>query len=628
MPGSNNTEAEAKTLDSLKSLRDSVVDTRPQILPYSQNANLLWNDLDSLIPADSSLGNVQWYTPMLQSWVPIGNIGSPGSPEIPLLYIQPRRHLYSGIYIASSYMFTPENFDFHRVGQAYTQFDYSQGDGGLIGINALHSQNFSPTWNVTLNYRSLLNDNHYVGDNQDNLVRNIAFGSDYSSLNKRYKQQIILTWNRNRRNENFGILNDTLFYGDNSSQSDWSLRKFGIYYPTSQSASSFLSNTKHVFKHRYYLDTNFDWSIEQAVTFSRDRFEYADRSYDSSVYLNPLRFGGTSIQDSSAWRQWNHKLGVNWKSSSMPLSAQIYHEISTLKYLYQANDSQRWINNYNQQNLGISSILKSKNIWFTLDGSYTFTGYGIGAHFFEVQSVYKDSLSEFGVNFINQNQPVSIYFNYFQNALTDFNSAKNNFTSNQLLKVHWKKRKNSLQLLTALTLGSSKNTALFFSPESPVQINSWSYLQNQITTQYQGDNWGLYISSFYQFNSINENQNKWFPNWFGRFGFSYQNDAFSKALFYRLGVDFTYSTRYNAINYNPIYRNFQFTSASNLELGNYPIISLYGITRIQTVDIFFKYEHWNEWVILPNVNRRYERISNYPIQPARFRFGFQWKFWN
>jgi len=630
LPRSNNTEAETKTLDSLKKLRDSTIDTRPQILPYSQNAHLLWNDLDTFIPADSTLGNVQWYTPLLNSWIPIGNIGSPGSPEIPLLYSQPRKHIYSGIYIAPSYMFTPENFDFHKVGQAFTQFDYSQGDGGLIGINALHSQNFSPTWNVSLNYRSLINDNHYVGDNQDNLIRNIAFGSDYSSINDRYKQQIIITWNRNRRNENFGILNDTLFYGDASSQSDWSMRKFGIYFPTNQSANSFLSNTKHILKHSYIIDTNRNWSIEQIVTFARDRFEYTDRSYDSSIYLRPLRFGGTSIQDSSAWRQWNHSLGINWKSKIIPLNAQLYHEISTLKYLYKANDSQRWINNYNQQNIGVNSIYKSNNLWFTVNGTFTMSGYGVGAHFIELQSLYRDSLTEYGIKLLNQKQPFSIYLNYFQNAFSDFtlNAAFNNYVSNQLLKIHWKKKKNNLQVLTSLTLGSSKNSPLFFNADKPLQISSWNYFQNQITTQYQGNNWGLYLSSFYQINSINENQNKWFPNWFGRFGFSYQNDAFKKALFYRIGADFTYSSSYIGIGYNPVYHNFQFSTSTNLELGNYPVISFYGITRIQTVDIFFKYEHWNEWLILPKTNNRYERISNYPMQPARFRFGFQWKFWN
>ncbi len=630
MPRSNNTEAEAKTLDSLKSLRDSIVDTRPQILPYTQNACKLWNELDTFIPADSSLTNVQWYTPMQQSWKPIGNIGSPGSPELPLYFSDPQKHIYTGLNTAYTYMFSPENFNFHRVGQAFTQFDYSQGDGGLIGMNALHSQNFSPTWNVSLNYRSLINDNHYVGDNQDNLIRNIAFGSDFTSLNTRYRQQIILTWNRNRRNENFGLLNDTLFYGVDSSQTDWSLRKFGIYYPTNQTASSFLSNTKHLFKHKYFLDTTLNWSLEQSIVFTRDRFEYTDRSYDSSVYLQPLRFGGSSLQDSSAWRQWNHKLGINWKSNFIPISTQIFHEYNTLKYLYQANDSQRWVNSYNQNNIGLNSIFRFNKILFTLDGSYTLSGYGKSAHYFEVQSTYKDSLSEFGVRLLNQNQPFSIYFKYFQNAFSDFKSGPeiNDFTSNRLVKLHWQRKQSRLQLLTSLTFGSSNNTPLFFTANVPAQINNWNYLKNQITTQFQGDNWGVYISSFYQFNSINEQQNQWFPNWFGRFGFNYQNDAFKKALFYRLGVDFTYYSKYNSLNYNPIYHNFQFNQTSNLVLGNYPIISFYAISRIQTIDIFFKYEHWNEWIILPNVNKRYETILQYPIQPGRFRFGFQWKFWN
>jgi hypothetical protein len=117
------------------------------------------------------------------------------------------------------------------------------------------------------------------------------------------------------------------------------------------------------------------------------------------------------------------------------------------------------------------------------------------------------------------------------------------------------------------------------------------------------------------------------PSLHANFGFAYQNTLFKKAISYRIGADIQYTSSYNQLQYRIDAAQYYMGSNSRI-LGNYPIADIYLITRIQTIDIFFKYEHLNEWIVSPVFNKRYESTYQYPIQPARFRFGFTWKFWN
>jgi hypothetical protein len=108
----------------------------------------------------------------------------------------------------------------------------------------------------------------------------------------------------------------------------------------------------------------------------------------------------------------------------------------------------------------------------------------------------------------------------------------------------------------------------------------------------------------------------------------YQNEAFDQALLFRIGVEGTYTSQYMQINYRPDAGAFYWNTNNLNPLGNYPVFDVFISGRIQTVDLFLKYEHLNEWLIVPGFNNRYEQVYKYPIEPYRLRFGFNWRFWN
>ena len=162
---------------------------KPAIIPYIQKATLLWNRLDTLVQQDSQLLLNHRYSPENRSIQPLLNLGVYGGPLIKLSSKKNVFGLNSGILLNDVASINPDNFLFRKVGQAFTQFDYSQGAGGYVGLEALHSQNFSPTWNVSIDYRSVLNEDMYVGANQDNLGRNLGIGSRF--IKKPVKRRVI-----------------------------------------------------------------------------------------------------------------------------------------------------------------------------------------------------------------------------------------------------------------------------------------------------------------------------------------------------------------------------------------------------------------------------------------------------
>jgi hypothetical protein len=145
--------------------------------------------------------------------------------------------------------------------------------------------------------------------------------------------------------------------------------------------------------------------------------------------------------------------------------------------------------------------------------------------------------------------------------------------------------------------------------------------------------WYLQAAAFAQTNSLSNKDSNWvlpnlgLPVLNTKISVAYQNTLFKKAIYYRIGTDIQYISAYNRLQYRMDATMFYVDQQSNT-LGNYPIADAYVLMRIQTIDLFFKYEHFNEWFVSPVLNLRTETTFQYPIQPARFRFGFTWKFWN
>lgn len=607
---------------------------KPRNFPKQISAYRHWFHVDTLRSIDSQLLLNHRYTPYQNSPQPILDLGTPGSPQILASHNRYKGGFALGLPLADAFLINPSNFKFHEVGQPYTRFQYSQGAGSYTGLEALHTQNFSPTWNITVNYRSVLNEDMFTGATQDNLTRNIGLGSNYISQNARYEQQIILSWNRNRRLENGGFQHDTLFYGTTQNQSETPIiRSFGIYVPTLNNAESFLSNTYHQVKQRYFYNSKKQQYIWHAAHYQNDRFTYSDKSRDSGYYGNTYNYSKTIVDDSTSLKYGTQNLGWGLRDTqSLGIFAlEIAYRFQHAHLRSQISDTLRQSLWKTSHGYHVNAHWKRPKQLLQLEYHQQLSGYLNGNHFLRAvaQHRWNDSLY-IEVQLLNEKQSPNLFQNYFLSNHFDFRGklTPDHKISQTELSSRISYHSQKIDFDAGLQLGNMQGDIRSISTATPQILSDYQYIQSTLSLRYNtSDHWMLIASTHLQRNNAKEWDNLGFPALFARLGLSYQNNAFAKALIYRLGFDASYASSYQASIYRADNRQF-FANSDNIALGNYPVLDVYFSGRIQTVDFFLKYEHLNHWWVLPFANSRYENTLNYPIQPDRFRFGFIWHFWN
>lgn len=620
------------------------------------------------------------------------NLGEPGSPVYTGFEINTLQDIVNpGCNPFGSQIQRARDMDFYRAFAPFAEFNYLQGPGKTIALNALHTQNFSPGWNVTLDYRSIINQEQYTGSGQNNQFRNIKLGSLYQSTNNRYKQIIALTWNRSSRNENGGLAVDSLFFIPQSTEK-WGMRTLGFYNPTLTTAASKFKQFEHLFSHKYYLNKH--WALSQEVAFQRLTYEYKDSKRDTNYYGSNYFDSKTKTADSNVWHIVTHKTGIEYY---FPRMRQYRFSSLSLNYVVQ---SQTYQSKQSQFNDNFTDPTASHSVEFVSKGYgkfiprintiHTLAGYGkgsnrttVGMPIFSKIYPYKtrpiepsndtsngnciaceivgpgNSKLSWGLilYYNNQFQPTSLqqqafYSNHFlYNKELLFTGDKSNQAFFYLTKF---KKPNVANLKTP---SPAKNqTASPLADAQKVKFNSSFTIQNGTwinptmsidsvpVTQLNDAQYMSFILGFnWYFTKFSINQfisNKTFkpsqltnlfnygvPVWKSTTSLRYRTPAFHHAMDLTLGADIQYTSKFQTTYYRPDAATFV-VDANKTESGNYFELDLYAAARVQTVDVFLKVEHINEIFIIPGFNTRYQYIAGYPIQPYRIRFGLNWTFYN
>ena len=620
------------------------------------------------------------------------NLGEPGSPVYTGFEINTLQDIVNpGCNPFGSQITRARDMKFHRAFAPFTEFNYLQGPGKTIALNALHTQNFSPGWNVTLDYRSIINQEQYIGSGQNNQFRNIKLGSLYQSNNNRYKQIIAFTWNRSNRNENGGLNVDSLFFIPQPAEK-LGLRTLGFYDPTLTTASSKFKQFEHLFSHKFYLNKH--WAVSQEVTFQRLSYEYKDSKRDTNYYGSTYFDSKIKTADSNVWHIFSHKTGIEYY---FPRMRQYRFSSLSLNYVVQ---SQSYQSKQSQFNDNFTDPSASHSVEFVSKGNgkfipiinnmHTLAGYGkgsnqttVGMPIFSKIYHYKTTPIEpsndtSNGNFIacrivgpgysklswgvllyynNQFQPASLqqqafYSNHFLfNKELLFTGNKNNEAFFYLTKFKKSnvaniKTPNPATNQTASPLADAQKVK--FNTYLTIQTGTWINPTMSIDSvpvtrlndaQYMsfilGFNW--YLTKFsitqlisnktFKTSQLNNLFNYGVPVWKSTTSLRYRTPAFHHAMDLTLGADIQYTSKFQTTYYRPDAATFV-VDANQTESGNYFELDLYAVARVQTVDVFLKAEHINELFVIPGFNTRYQYIAGYPIQPYRIQFGLNWKFYN
>ena len=102
----------------------------------------------------------------------------------------------------------------------------------------------------------------------------------------------------------------------------------------------------------------------------------------------------------------------------------------------------------------------------------------------------------------------------------------------------------------------------------------------------------------------------------------YYHDLWFKVLSMQIGADVRFHTAYFAPAYMPA--TGQFHVQDEMKIGNYPVMHVYINAHLKRTRFFAQYYHINQLFMKGN----YYSMPYYPINPATFRMGLTWNFYD
>jgi hypothetical protein len=142
-------------------------------------------------------------------------LGSLGNPTRSLLFNPNLRPGFdAGFHALDAFRFGIADTRIFQTTRPYTELDYLLGSRSEQTIKILHTQNFSPTWNGSFEYRFLSSPGNFKNNNAAHSSLRIASG--FGSKNRRYSGNFIFINNRNRTATNGGIRSDTFLTTTNT----------------------------------------------------------------------------------------------------------------------------------------------------------------------------------------------------------------------------------------------------------------------------------------------------------------------------------------------------------------------------------------------------------------------------
>ncbi len=603
--------------------------TKPQVKhsdPKTMHVNEWLLGMDTFYKWDSTFGFVQRYNRATQAAIPYTDLGINATPQ-KILLIDPFSNagFQSGLNAFPLQNREPDKMQFYKAAVPFTKFSYVQGGNGFFILDGVHSQNISPTWNLTVDFTSAQNGEIYTASKQNNLHRGIMLGSNFTNHKGNYQNILITTWNRSRRVENYGLLDgtDTLFFVPDGKYST----KTPSYYPATGTASSFYATHHHVFMQKLFLDEGHKLYLFHRSDWKKEKYLYkeTDATPDTNRYGSTYNFLKGAFTDSTVWIQWNNAIGIGNaidRNSTFPLLWKAFYSADRIIYNSVYKGSANYY--YNQgvhANVNFNPYFIYK---FNLTGNadYYFAGYNAGDYRIKGDVAWNSHGFQIAAGAQSQAYAAPFYTQMFtsnyRQYISDFKKVMVNAIhgaitfENKLLKLYGNFHSglvNNFIYTDANCNFKQTNGLRFVTLQGGLNIHAGHfYMDHKFTFQTQNKTDLIPVPKFSDYMSV-----------------YYQGFLFKKAMYARMGFDIWMMGKYNGYNYNPELAAFY---PSQKNAGNYPIADVFFSGEIKNVQLFVKMEHVNQRATNYGFNNQYYAAIGYPIEPLRLRLGLTWKFYN
>lgn len=589
----------------------------------------------SFVKLDTLLGQQHTYNPIFRTSISnsyLGNLGSPYKSNIYMDRIGNEDFHFFNNYRA--YMQKPEDIVFFNTTTPYTSLYYETG--GPKGrsenlLRVLQTQNITPDWNFGISYNLISSDGQY--QNQKTKLYDFTLFSSY--VKERYSLNFVVNQNSISNEENGGVDDITkILDGDDTAEN--------IQVKLNNDAKSKLSNFNLFMKHSYGIgeekelitdeDTTYTYPVNLVYNFN---YELDSRRFKET--LGSTEFYGTNFYDDT-------KTFDKVEYSNLRNTFQIVFNENDNKWIrlgarfgivsefgkYNARDKeneyifrQKDTKIHNNEILASFYSMSGPSLNWKATGNYVFEGYRQNdfnlnyelTKWIGVKDTILNGISVKGN--LSSKRPNFILENYYGNHQQwNLNLDKSTVLE---LEIEYFNEKRGLKI--GGQFNQIDKYTYFGLNATPEQANSGiTVLTGYLEKTFKLGNFYLRQKLVGQ-NTSNKNILP-LPTFSIYSNNYYKNTFFDGALGLQIGFGVYYNTAFYTPDYMPSIG--QFYLQKDKELGDYPKLDVYVNLRIKRTRIFFMYEHLNASM----GSRNYFTSPNYPLNPAMFKYGLIWTFYN
>ena len=582
------------------------------------------------------------YNPVKLFNVAYNDLGVMGSAQSNQVFAPTTQSGFSvGLNSYNAYIWTPQDIKLYETQTPYAKLFYIMGPSKEQSLKATHAQSFMDH-QISLNIDFQLYSTIGAYKHQKSDLTRFYGGLGYRTKNSRYRANGIFYTNKQKLEENGGIINLKDFEENiesnrevietNLSTAENYIRKLGyileqsFYFSKPEPDFSKIPDTNLIqfegysvthFKKPYFDPVSHLGSIKYYFNYEQNNFRYSDSDQDSEIY-DSIPFYPT--QDSSVFFD---SIGmVKYQNEIIYSNSDYKDDPNSPKFLNYFFGGKHEYNEYYQDSVkqyfthyaliggvfvNISSFLSVLSdveyyIGDYLNNDFLFNG----KVFFKLKS----NLFTGGIK-ISHREPDWIYQSFSTSRFT----WHNNFSKTDIQQLFFKyNRKNIDVLIQVQNIGH-----LVYFNDSILPQQSPDNIQHilmQARTDFRVGHWGTDIRLIYQ--SVSHPNTIRIPEFSGKMKLFYQNILFNNALGLEMGLEVSYYTKYYANRYMPAIRSFHIQNEQ--AIGDYPFLDVYLNAKIGKARLFVRYDHFNAAMM----GYTYYASPFYPAEDASFRFGLTW----
>ena len=569
----------------------------------------------------------EFYKFMQQQKVSDNTLGlmNPGNPYLPAIFSKkPGNHDFYFLNNYQAFIKSHNDVVYFDAQKPFTRFDFTGGTKGLEIVKFIHSQNFSPYFNLTFNYDISNSNGYYL--NSASKVNALYLAGAFTK--KKYQNHFNFIFNKINSNENGGIANIDKFESgdiravDNNvilSKASSSISQLGGQYNHEYRFGQYTIDTIiRDDKHDTVLNKNLHskFSIVHDITFDRYIRKYND--IVSSFYTNYYKDSSKTL-DSTTYYQFNNKLlfCLNIHDDSTGNQMKLYAGLKNKLYIFNIDTTYKSL--YNSTYITGNLIFKHNKTNLQAEADYCVFGsdafdFNVSASLRQMFGDYLGLNAKVGYSLCH----VSTFDSYY--ASNNF-KWENDFKKNGLGTAHLDFFYEKFHLSVGANLNLLHNYIIYDYQAMPTQINK----ANMIVDVYINKTfnfWKFHWANEVAYQYISDKQYVRLPEVVGYTSLYFMTGMFSNALTLQIGLDAKMNSNFYGYAYMPATSVFYLQD--DKKFGFYPNLGLFVGAKIKRFRIFAKLSNYGALFMKPT----YFTLYRLPDNPLAFNFGISWEFYD